>query len=150
MKTNPTDHWILVIDHRTGRLVRGRIAENRPYLDDVARLTNDEPERERQRPSVRSGHGSHSYASLHHEEEELRHRFAKVAAAWLTPLVQQHKIQHLTVVAPGHLIGALRKAWPPRLAQVITEHEGELSGLSPTALAQHVAIAKILRSPGDV
>lgn len=149
VNTMPTDQWIFVLDHRAGRLVRGRIAAGRAHLDEVARLTNDEPEHVHERPSSLSGRSSHGYASLHHEEEERRHRFAKTAAAWLAPQVQQQHIARLTVVAPGHLLGALRKTWPARLAALITEREAELSALTPAELAQHPAIAQILRAPGN-
>jgi hypothetical protein len=140
----PTDHWIFLVDHSGGRLLCARRAQDRADLNEVGRLINESPEPEHHPPSTLSGHGSHAYASLHHEVEERRSRWAKTAAAWLARHADQRGIDRVAVVSPGHLIGALRKAWPVHLAPRISEHEGELCRLTMTELSRHPAMDRLV------
>lgn len=145
MTTQPLEHWILAVDHRLGRLVRGQVTQGHAHLEEVARLVNDAPVPEHHPASALAGHGSHAYASLHHETEELRSRWATTVAAWLARSISASERVH--VVAPGHLLGALRQAWPSHLQRRIDEHEGEFSALTASELVRHPTIARLLVAP---
>ena len=116
------------------------------HLEEDDTIENVLEAHEHGRPSPRSGKEGHSYASQGHEDEERMKRFARAVAAWLEEKAVRLKIDELALFAPPRFLGALRQAWSPQLATLVTEHEGDLGYMGAGDLARHRSIAKILNN----
>ena len=138
--------WMLAVDERRGNLFRIDRTEAGTIRVELRDDIHEEwEEREHGRPSPRFGKGSNCHASDGHETETRRTRFAKETAVWLDQQIEQLGIvSGIAVLAPPRFLGALRKAWPPRLALRVDEHRSDLAHLTPADLARHPAIEELM------
>ncbi|MHC4991956.1 MAG: baeRF12 domain-containing protein [Planctomycetota bacterium] len=135
-------------DERTGRLLRiGRTSTGRLRVDVEVELLDTEEEHEHGRPSPRAAKTGHTYASLGHEDDTRRDRFAKQTAEWLESQTERLAIDHVAVFAPPRWLGALREAWSPQLAPHVEEHQGDLTNLAADDLVRHDAIIALAPRP---
>ena len=95
---------------------------------------------EHTRPSPLTGKAGNSYASVGHEVEEERIRFAREVAGWLQEKVRRFGIAHLDLFSPPRFLGAFRKVCSPQLFDRIETHQADLMKLSEAGLAAHPAI----------
>ena len=139
------DLWILVVDHRAGRLLRGSLtAQGSAHFAEAGAIASVPAEKQHGRPSPKKGKDGHAYASWRHEAEELRRRHAQAVAGWLAQMVATLGIARVLVFAPAHLLGALRAAWSADLAPRIEEHAGDLNYLTLRELGHHPVLARHL------
>ena len=137
--------WICIVDNGRGRLLRATDAPpGRHHLEVDDSIENGWEEHQHGRPSPRAGKDGNSYASQGHEDEEKMKRFAREVVGWLEDKTTAQCIERLNLFAPPRFLGALRHAYSPGLAKVITEHEGDLGYMPPGELVQHHAISKLL------
>ena len=147
MKNGSRDKWILVADSRRARLLRaGLTRHDRPHVTEEARLDFEFAENEHSRPSARTAKNGHSYASRHHEEEQLTARFAREVTSFARDKIDKHRVEELFLFAPPTFLGALRKEIPTKLAERLVERKGELTNLSEAELAAHPEIARLIES----
>jgi hypothetical protein len=138
-------NWLLLLDHRHARLLQGRQTNGSgALLDEIAALVNDAPEIERDRPTMLAGHGAHAYAAPHHVDEEERRRWAHKAALWMKQEMGARRIRRVSVLAPAHLLGSLRRAWPPEVGPYVDDEAGEFAGLSLGELSRHPRILRLV------
>ena len=143
--------WMLIVDDREGRLVRGQRASaptdgarrtQRRRLDLIDALQN--PWRELDPSSARPSAGA-----PRDESEEVRRRaeflgrYAGDLSRWLENHVRQHGIDELEVFATPRLVGALRHSCSPKLAERLAHHVDDLGRMSLDDLARHPSIAEV-------
>jgi protein required for attachment to host cells len=141
---NQKSFWIFVADRSGGRLLEGSIAKpDRPHLELLESVENNEEVREHGSPSPRRDKLGHSAPDFNNEEQELSRRYAKSLVEWLAARTASRDIAHLTVFAPPSLAGELRGHWTPQLKERIDEKQVDLGGLSAGDLAKHKALADL-------
>lgn len=137
--------WMLIVDDREGRLLRGRRAATRTRrrrLDLIDALEN--PWRELDRSAERV-----SATPPRDEAEEVRRRaeflgrYAGDLSRWLEAQVRQHGIDELDVFASPRLVGALRHSCSPKLAERIAHHVNDLGRMSLDDLERHPSIVDL-------
>ncbi len=141
----PTTRWMVTADVRRARLLSLReLPDGRWRAEEHGALESRwEDFHEHGRPSA-LGRGpvasaSQHFASIGHEPEEQRRRFARDVMAWLVSNSEQLSIDQVNVFAPPGMLGTLREevvSGPVRIALL----EGELTRLSPHELEAHPAV----------
>ena len=138
----PKDKWILVADSEHARLLQGTLlAHGRVHLDEKDKIATTFVAGEHHRPSTLSGHGHSAHASFGHEHEEKLAHFARELAKWLEKQLTAHKIETCALFAPARFLGALRKELGKPVAARLTQHDGEITKLTPGQLVDHPAVA---------
>jgi protein required for attachment to host cells len=141
------DTWLLLVDSRRARLLRGHLTRHaRPHVQEEARLDFQFQESEHGRPSPRINKDGHSYASRRHENDQLEARFAREVSSFVQNKVDELQVPRLFLFAPAKFLGMLRKSIPARLADRLVEHEGEFAHLSEAQLAVHPEVARLIDS----
>ena len=139
--------WLLLADSRCARLLRGILTRHgRPRIQEEARLAFEILESEHGRPSPRINKDGHSYASHHHEEDQLVARCARELTSFADHKVEELGLSRLVLFAPARLLGALRRFIPVRLSSRLVEREGELAQLSNAQLASHPEVVRMIAS----
>lgn len=147
MKKNANALWIVVLDSRRGRLLRGQtVPPGRAHLEVLETIENEEEEHEHGRPSPRRSKDGHSYADWGHEDDEQLQRNARRVAGWIDTQRKSHGIDRLTVFSPPRFAGALRTQYAASLAKSIDQKQLDLGNLEPGELVKHPAIAEMFRS----
>lgn len=140
--TNPKDKWILVADSEQARLLQGTLTgQNRIHLDEKAVLKTTFVAGEHHRPSQLTGRGHTAHASFGHEHEEKLAHFARELSSWLDKELSGRKVEKCALFAPSRFLGAFRKEVKGPLAARLSQHEGEITKLSPGQLADHPSVA---------
>lgn len=138
----PKEKWILVADSERARLLVGTlVAHGRIHLDEMTKLETTFVAGEHHRPSQLAGRGHSAHASFGHEHEEKLAHFARELAAWVEKELAARKVDSCALFAPARFLGALRKELKKPVAQKLSEHEGEITKLSPGHLVEHPAVA---------
>lgn len=141
MMNRNSQSWVLTADEEAGRLLRvERTASGQAHVAIDDEIHDSWQEHEHGRPSPLGGKSGHTYASVGHEDETRRERFAKEVAVWLEQRAEEMHINRIVVFAAPKFLGALRGAWSPRIAIRVEEHHGDLTHLSAGDLARHDAI----------
>lgn len=143
--SKPEKTMIAVTDARKAALFScGWDAKRRLVLEPVSQLQNPwEHEHEHGRPSVLgrgpSANASQHFASLGHEPEEEKQRFAREVATWLK--AAPRSATRLVVFAAPGFIGRLRvECREPN----VDLRECELTRLTPDELTRHTAVLEAL------
>lgn len=141
-----TYRWIVVADQSLARIfsMESRLSplEERKSLvhpegrQHPGELVSDRPGRE----AVPGGVGHHSVEPDVARKEGEAQKFAAVIAAELDRAHRDGAFDQLIVAAPPHMLGLLRKALSPAVADRI-EHEvhKELSRMAPGEIREHLA-----------
>jgi protein required for attachment to host cells len=139
--------WIVVADARLARLMCCPDPQEQRRLQTVDELHEQWDEKEHHRPQPLGSRDGHAYAAYPREDEERLHRHAKRLEQWLGRHRQQHHHAggRWTLVAPPRLLGELRQTRGAGGVDQMKQVEAQLTDLSPTQLAQHPALAEVLR-----
>ncbi|MFW6060447.1 MAG: host attachment protein [Phycisphaeraceae bacterium] len=140
--------WAVLADETRAKLLHcGPTEMGRPHIKQVETLQFEWAGHEHGRPSPLKAKNGHTHAAEGHEKEEDRRRFAQTLADWIEKQLHHRGIDRLTVFGPPRFLGALRRAWPDRLAERIREHPHELINLPNPELHQHPAIRELIGLP---
>lgn len=133
--------WILIVDDRRARLLRGRATGTarspRLALSPVAELENGWAELDRDRTSAANRDEPLG------RRAELTQRYVSDLQRWIQAQVRSAGIRELDVFAGSGLMVPMRRAWPADLA--VSEHERELGRLERGALEGHDAVLGLVR-----
>ena len=141
--TNTREVWLIVADAKGARLLHGTPTQHEHlHLDEVASLATRFRTGEHQRPTRLSRPGRS--APIGHEFDLKTTQSAAELAPWVEKELRSRGIARCALFAPSHLIGAMRKSAGKGMADILTEHEGELAQLSNGALAKHPRIVELL------
>lgn len=138
--------WMVVLDDRQGRLLRGQRVrthdgENwRLRLEEVKSIENAFVELEDSGSAPEDAHGAGSRAA------ELHARYAVEAVQWLTKEAQVQGIEQLEVFAPGRLAALLRSMYPVALERVVKNHSFDGSAASVKELERHAALLEVVEA----
>jgi protein required for attachment to host cells len=131
--------WFALADAKHCRLLCCRLTwRGTQHVDEHGALENTLPEQEHVRPTSEGG-------TTHHVEEEER-RFAGQIVEWLQGKAQEHKIEHLVILAPPRMLGALRKASSGLLEGQLEELDGNLMRLEAGQLADHPMVRRLAKA----
>jgi hypothetical protein len=143
-----SEYWISTLDEAGGRLLCFRRAGGgRWSFEEVSNIVNKHRQtriHERTAMLGRTGEARPQLASLPHETEEDRRRFANEAAAWLMDAMRWNQVDSVDLFAPGRMLHDLRDEWPRDRRGSVVDHEGELTNIPLQELAQHPAIVLVL------
>lgn len=135
--------WFVVVDSQKSRLMRGsRTEHGSAHIEEVAHLDTTFAAGQHHRPDRMGEHGRS--AGVGHEHEEKLAHFAREITPWLQKLLTTHAVDSCALYAPGHMLGALRKALPASLAKLLVEHDVELASLPKAQLMAHPRIQELL------
>jgi len=133
--------WILIVDDRRTRLMRGRATGSarapRLVLAPIAELENGWAELDRDRTT-----GANRDVPLS-RRAELTQRYVSDLQRWIVAQIRSAGIRELDVFATSGLIVPLRRAWPNDLT--VNEHEQQLGRLERSALEGHAAMLGLVR-----
>ena len=131
--------WFALADAAHCRLLCCRLTwRGTQHVDEYGAIDNTLPEQEHARPMSEGG-------TTHHAEEEER-RFAGEIVGWLRGKAEEHKIDHLVILAPPHMLGVLRKASSGLLDGHLQELEGNLMRLEAGQLADHPMVRRLVKT----
>ena len=116
--------WVLTADDRCGQLLR----------------VVDDPAGELDVVVVDEIHDTSADRGIEAEQA----RFAKEIAVWVEQQAAGLLIDRIAVFAPPRFLAALRVAWSSRFAIRVDEHHDDLTDLTPSDLARHDAIVRLV------
>jgi protein required for attachment to host cells len=145
----PTVNWVLVADCSRARILHAlpQGAKPWPILASFIHVESRLPACKRDAPGrLQRANGARSAVEPH---EDRKHVEARRFAAELVELLerdrQDHRFDHLMVVAPPQFLGVLREAWPAPLQQrIVRELNQDLVGLEEPEL--QARLAKLLET----
>lgn len=133
--------WFVLVDAQHCRLIRAqRNKLGSLRLVEVDRLENELPVHERGRPMALAGMTGHTFAALHHDDEEMDRRFVSQIVAWLAAQSRRRGIDRLTLWATPRIVGILRKSHLGPLAGRLDLRVGNLMHIDNGRLTDHQRI----------
>ena len=139
--------WILVVDERGARLLRGRASGsgNTRFLrlERVAEIENSWMELCETKSSTGP---STSNGDQRRRRAEFLQRYAAELGRWLAEEAREHGILELELFAPLPLALVLRRERPQGFSARIHEHQLDLGRLTPERLETHPAVCALFRS----
>jgi len=131
--------WFALADAEHCRLLCCRLTwRGTQHVDEYGAFEKTLPEQEHMRPMSEGG-------TTHYAEEEER-RFAGEIVKWLRGKAEEHKIDHLVILAPPRMLGVLRKASSGLLEGHLEELDGNLMRLETGQLADHPMVRRLVKT----
>lgn len=134
--------WFALADAERCRLLCCRLTwRGTQRVDEYDALQNTLPEQGHIQPMSQAG-------TTHCVEEEER-RFSDAIVEWLRVKAEEHRIDHLVILAPPRMLGVLRKDVSGLLAGRLEELQGDLMRLKAGQLSEHPIVRRLVKAAGE-
>lgn len=130
--------WFALADAEQCRLLCCRLTlQGRQHVEEHGALMNEQPEHQHARSMPPGGEAR--------DVQENERRFAAETADWLSKRAAEHEMVRLVVFAPPRMLGLLRKTSFRMINGHLEEVRGNLMGLKPGQLADHLMVHELVR-----